>query len=103
MTVQVSLCTGVLPAAGRGHQGAGVRHAPVQHRWGGGHVGAGRAARGRNHAQPVPALPEGPHLCKCISTTSCLLVLACLKPNGHLFGSYEGAFVWKRGDALLVL
>lgn len=58
--------SGLVFAAGWGQQGEGVRHAPVQHRRGGGHVSAGWAARSCDHAQPVPALSEGQHLRKCV-------------------------------------
>lgn len=48
--MSVPLVSGDLPAARRGKQGEGVPNAPDQHRWGGGHVYAGRAPRSRHHA-----------------------------------------------------
>lgn len=65
----MSMCVvpGDLPAAGRAQQGDGVPDAPQQHPWSRGHVHAGRAAWSCHHAQPLPALPEGQHLCKPLS------------------------------------
>lgn len=58
--------TGDVFAKGGAEQGDGVPDAPEQHPRGGGHVHAGRAARSRHHAQPLPALHRGQHLCKCV-------------------------------------